>query len=191
MKFTYPHAIENCIGEKIIFQERRQEPDGDRLLVESFVIPGSGPMTHTHFLQDEALTVVSGRLGYQIPGQREQYVYEGETIVFERGVPHRFWNDGKEVLHCKGWIKPANTIEFYLGSIFAAQNKSGSGRPELFDAAYLMKRYSSEYALHDIPPFVKRVLVPVVYSLGMVLGKYRHFKNAPSPVKKQDISASN
>ena len=35
MKITYPHVIENCIGEKIIFKELIKEPDGDRLLGEN------------------------------------------------------------------------------------------------------------------------------------------------------------
>jgi len=183
MKFSYPHTIQNCIGEKIIFQERIAEPDGDRLILESFVVPGSGPIMHTHHLQDESLTVIKGRLGYQIGNQREQYVYEGETIVFEKGTPHRFWNDSKEELHCKGWIKPANTIEFFLSSVFAAQNKSGKAEPEKFDGAFLMTRYKSEYDMVGIPEFVKNYIIPTTYFIGKLFGKYKHFSQAPAPVK--------
>ena len=66
MKITYPHVIESCIGEKIIFTELIKEPDGDRLSGESFVKPGSGPLMHTHWLQDESLTVIRGKIGYQV-----------------------------------------------------------------------------------------------------------------------------
>jgi len=182
MNITYPHIIENCIGEKLIFQELQKEPDGDRLLVENYVAPGSGPVMHTHWLQDESLTVINGQLGYQIQGQPKKYAKEGETILFERGIPHRFWNDGKDILHCKGWLKPANTITFFLTSLYAAQNKSGSAQPEPFDGAYLIKRYSSEYDLPDLPKFVKKIIIPVTYRIGKLLGKYSHFKNAPDPV---------
>ncbi len=41
MKFAYPHVIENCIGEKLIFKELQKEPDGDRLLVDNYVQPWS------------------------------------------------------------------------------------------------------------------------------------------------------
>ena len=183
MKFSYPHSIQNCIGETIIFQERIAEPDGDRLIIENYVAPGVGPVMHTHFLQDEAITVIKGRLGYQLENEREQYIYEGETIVFEKGVPHRFWNDTKEVMHCKGWIKPALSIEFFLGSIFEAQNKSGKAEPEKFDGAYLVSRYKSEYELVGIPGFVRKVVIPFTYLLGKLLGKYKHFKHAPAPVR--------
>ncbi len=182
MKYSYPHTIENCLGEKLIFKSIERELDGDKLIVENFVTPGSGPIMHTHLLQDECLTVVNGKLAYEIEDQPVQYVHEGETVLFKRGVPHRFWNDGEEVLHCTGWVKPANTLVFFLSSIFAAQNKSGKAQPEQFDGAFLMKRYSSEYDLPEIPKFVKKVVVPITYYTGRLLGKYKHFKNAPEPV---------
>ena len=183
MNITYPHTIENCIGEKLIFKELIQEPDGDKVVVENYVKPGAGPLMHTHWLQDEGLTVIKGRIGYQVLGQPEQYANEGESVVFKRGTPHRFWNAGEEVLQCTGWLKPANTIVFFLTSIYAAQNKAGKAQPEQFDGAYLMTRYSSEYDLPEIPKFVKKTIIPMTYYIGKLLGKYKHFKDAPEPVK--------
>jgi quercetin dioxygenase-like cupin family protein len=182
MKIVYPHVIENCLGEKLIFKELLKEPNGDRLIVENYVTPNNGPLMHTHWLQDESLTVVNGKIGYQVQGQSEQYAGEGETVLFKRGVAHRFWNAGQEVLHCKGWLKPANTIVFFLSSVYAAQNKSGKAEPETFDGAYLLTRYSTEYDLPEIPPFVKKIIIPITYFVGRVLGKYKHFRDAPQPV---------
>jgi quercetin dioxygenase-like cupin family protein len=183
MRITYPHTIENCIGEKLIFQKLQKEPDGDRIIVENYVTPGNGPVMHTHLLQDEALTVIKGRLAYEVQGQPVKYASRGETVSFKRGTPHRFWNDGQDTLHCIGWIKPANTIAFFLTALYAAQNKSGKAQPEQFDGAYLIKRYSSEYDIPGIPKFVKKIIVPVTYYIGKLLGKYKHFKNAPAPLK--------
>jgi quercetin dioxygenase-like cupin family protein len=186
MKISYPHTIKNCTGEKIIFKEVQKEPDGDRVLVENFVSPGHGPLMHTHFLQDESLTVVNGRIGYQIMGEPEQYAGEGATVLFKRGVPHRFWNDGQDELHCTGWIKPANTIVFYLSAIYAAQNKSGKSQPETFDSAYLLTRYSKEYDLPEIPKLVKKIILPITYTIGKLFGKYKHFENAPEPLRTDE-----
>ena len=183
MNYKLPHTIKNCIGETLIFKEVVHEVDGDKLLVENYVVPGSGPVMHTHLLQDEALTVLEGRIGYQIKGGPEQFAGVGETIVFERGTPHRFWNAGDEVLHCKGWVKPMNTIVFFLSSVYAAQNKTGTAIPEKFDGAYLIKRYASEYDMADMPSFVKKIVIPITYYVGKLLGKYKHFHNAPEPVK--------
>ena len=183
MTFKFPHSIENCIGERITFLGTEKGPDGDKLLVENFVTPGQGPVMHTHWLQDECLTVVNGKIGYQVLGQEEQFAEEGESILFKKGMPHRFWNAGQDELHCKGWIYPANTIVFFLSSIYAAQNKTGTGQPEKFDGAYLMTRYASEYDMPEIPAFVKKTIIPFTYLVGKLLGKYKHFKDAPAPVR--------
>lgn len=183
MDYKLPHTIENCQGETLTFKELIKEPDGDRLIVENYVQPNAGPPMHTHFLQDEALTVVAGRIGYQVQGEEPKYAGVGDTVLFERGTPHKFWNAGEDILHCEGYIKPANTIVFYLSSIFAAQNKSGSEQPEKFDGAYLLTRYASEYDMPEIPSFVKKVVLPATYQVGRLLGKYKHFANAPEPVK--------
>ncbi len=183
MNIRYPHVIENCVGEKLIFLAVQPEPGGDCLLVENYVQPGCGPVMHTHWQQDECLTVMEGKLGYEVLGGEKQYVGAGETVLFERGTPHRFWNAGKEVLHCTGWVKPANTLVFFLSAIYAAQNKSGKAQPETFDAAYLVKNYASEYDLAEMPGFVKKVIIPATYYAGKLLGKYDHFKDAPTPLK--------
>ena len=183
MDYQFPHTIQNPGGEKIIFIRLLKEPGGDKLVVENFVKPAGGPPMHTHFLQDEVLTVVRGSIGYQIKGKAAQVAKTGETVVFPRGVAHRFWNAGNGELHCTGYVKPANTLVFFLSSVYAAQNKSGSERPEAFDAAYLLTRYSSEYEMNDIPWPVRKLIMPVIYFIGKLFGKYKHFKDAPTPIK--------
>jgi quercetin dioxygenase-like cupin family protein len=183
MNYQLPQTIKNPFGETLIFKELIQEPDGDKLLVENYVTPKSGPPMHTHFLQEEALTVKSGRIGYQVKRGAPQFAGVGETVVFKPGVPHRFWNDGEDMLHCTGYVKPANTIVFYLSSMYAAQNRSGTTQPDKFDAAYLLTRYASEYDMPELPTFVKKVILPITYLVGRLMGKYKHFRNAPQPVK--------
>jgi quercetin dioxygenase-like cupin family protein len=183
MKYKYPHTIENCLGERIIFQSVEPAADGDKVIVEAFCKPGAGPAMHTHFKQEEELTVVSGKMGYQLLGQAFQYANVGETVLFKRGTPHKFWAEGQEPLHCKGWIQPANSIVFFLSAVYAAQNKSGKGEPEPFDGAYLLTKFASEYDMPEIPSFVKKVIFPITYFVGRLLGKYKHFVDAPSALK--------
>jgi quercetin dioxygenase-like cupin family protein len=182
MNYQFPHSIENCLGEKLVFLQMEEGPGGSRVLVENFVQPGFGPPMHTHFLQEETLTVVKGRIGYLVKGQQPQFAEAGATVVFKPGVPHRFWNAGDDVLHCKGYITPAHTIVFFLSSIYAAQNKTGSAKPDMFDGAYLLKRYAAEYDM-ELPWLVKKVIIPITYYTGKLLGEYDHFKDAPAPVK--------
>jgi hypothetical protein len=46
-----------------------------------------------------------------------------------------------------------------------------------------MTRYASEYDLPEVPSFVKKAILPATYHVGRLLGKYKHFKDAPDPVK--------
>ena len=34
----------------------------------------------------------------------------------------------------------------------------------------------------DVPAVVRRIVMPIVYAAGTVLGKYAKFKDAPAPV---------
>jgi quercetin dioxygenase-like cupin family protein len=181
-RYTYPHVIENGGGERLVFQRRVRSATGDRLEGENFVQPGAGPPMHVHHLQEEALTVVSGRIGYQRPGQPAQFAGPGEQVVFKAGDAHKFWNAGTEVLHCTAYIDPPDNIEFFLGALFASTARNGGARPGLFDVAFLLTRYRSEFGMLAIPAIVQRLVFPVVVAIGGALGKYRRFADAPAPV---------
>lgn len=183
MDIKLPLTIENGLGEKIIFRRLESSPEGDKIINEGFCAPGGGPPMHTHFKQDEGFTVLSGKLGYQTLGEAAKYAGPGESIVFKRGTPHRFWAEGSETLHIEGWLQPANNIVFFLSSLYAAQKKSGKSQPDQFDAAFLLTRYASEFDMTFLPKFVKKVVIPVTYQFGKILGKYKHFRNAPEPVR--------
>lgn len=184
MHFKLPHTIESGLGEKIIFKEIITEPDGDKVIIEGHCKPGRGPAMHVHYRQDEAMTIVQGKMACQVAGQEPLYLGPGETATFLRNTPHRFWNAGEDDLIMHSWVKPANSIIFFLTALYAAQKKSGTGRPEAFDAAYLMVKYRDEYSLPELPPFVRNVVMPVTYNIGRALGKYRKFRGAPEPLKK-------
>lgn len=179
---AYPYTIDNGHGERITFLGRTRTPDGEALELENRVRPGVGPPMHSHLHQEEALTVVGGRIGYQRKGEAPRFAEAGATVVFPAGVAHRFWNAGKDELHCTGYIRPPGNVEFFLSTIFAAQRAGRGGRPELFDVAYLMTRYRSEYRTDAVPPLVQRVVLPLVALAGRLLGRYRKFANAPAPL---------
>ena len=170
----YPHTIENGAGERITFLRRVPSPRGERLEVENVVTPGVGPPMHVHHHQEEALTVEQGRIGYQRPG---------ETVVFKPGEPHRFWNAGEVELRVTGYIEPADNAEYFLTELFASTRKNGAGRPDPFDAAFLIRRYRSEFAMVDISAAAQRFAFPVLVVVGKLLGRYRKYAGAPEPVR--------
>lgn len=181
--YTYPHTVENLFGEILIFQSIVEENGEKKLMLLNKLSPGAGPPFHVHYKQDEGLTVNSGLLGYQVDGEEEKFLHEGERVVFKRGEMHRFWNAGEDVLECEGWVKPANTLDYFLTGIYNSMNKAGKAEGDPFDSAFLMTRYKSEYDLKDIPNFVKKVVFPITVVVGKLLGKYKHFKDAPKPIQ--------
>jgi quercetin dioxygenase-like cupin family protein len=178
----YPRTITNGGGERFTFVRRVTGPDGDRLEVEGVATPGAGPPMHVHHLQEEVIVVVSGRVGFQVPGQEPQYATAGETKVFGPGVAHKWWNAGDVELHMTGWVKPPLNLEYFLSELFAATARNGGARPGLFDIAFLATRYRTEFTMVEIPIAVQRVVFPIVLALGFLLGKYGRFRDAPAPV---------
>lgn len=184
MTRTYPYTIDNGNGELLTFTGVTEGPEGVRAWVDGVAQPGAGPPMHVHYLQEEAATVVRGRLGYQILGGEPRFAGPGETVVWPPGTAHKWWNAGEDELHMTGWCSPPDNIEFYLGTLFRSTKDNGGKRPGLFDAAFLMTRYRSEFAVVEIPAFLRRVVIPLVYGLGQMLGKYRKFTDAPPPVTR-------
>jgi quercetin dioxygenase-like cupin family protein len=182
-RYTYPHTIENGTGERITFSRKAGGAAGERLEAENVVKPGAGPPMHTHYLQEEVLTVQQGRIGYQRLGQPAQYAGPGETVRFGAGEPHKFWNAGEGDLLCTGYIDPILNVEYFLTEMFASV-KRGGGRPDLFDMAFLATRYRNELAVLEIPPAVQRLVFPVMVALGRLLGRYRRFAGAPPPASR-------
>ena len=73
---------------------------------------------------------------------------------------HRFWNAGDGELRCSGWASPPANLEYFLTEAFASMRR-GRGRPNPFDAAYLLGRYRTEFAQGDVPAPVRVVVFPI------------------------------
>ncbi|MBC5773545.1 cupin domain-containing protein [Pontibacter sp. KCTC 32443] len=181
MKITLPYTIKNKAGEKLTFTGITVKDGIEYLEAENEVQPGAGPPMHVHYRQDESLTVVSGRMGYQEPGGEAKYAGPGESALFKAGTPHRFWNAGTDVLFCKGYITPPDNVVYFLSEMYKSIDQNGS-RPGMYDVAFLLHRYRSEFDMLGIPGFVRKVLFPVVLFFGNLTGKHRKFADAPPPL---------
>lgn len=183
MKSHLPTTIENITGEKLTFLSITVKDGIEYLEGENETQPNAGPPMHVHYKQDESFTVISGKIGYQTRGEEKKYAGPGETILFKAGVPHKFWNAGPELLHCKGYISPPDNAVYFLTQLFKSSNENG-GRPGIFDAAFLLNRYKTEFGLLEIPPLVQKLLFPLILLIGKITGKYKKFNDAPPPLYK-------
>lgn len=178
----YPIQIDNGHGERLMFERLVPMPNGDRLEVRNEVEPGAGPPMHVHFKQEEGLTVVAGRVGYQLKGEAPRYAGVGESVVFAPGVAHRFWAAGDERLCCMGYIQPADNSVYFLSEVFRSTRANG-GQPNAFTAAYLLHKYRSEFAILAIPGFVTSVVFPVLRLIGGLTGRFKEFEGGPTPLR--------
>jgi hypothetical protein len=80
---------------------------------------------------------------------------------------------------------PPDNVEFYLAAMFASMKENGGKRPGLFDAAFLTIRYRTEFAMLELPMVMRRLLVPIIYVVGLALGKYTKYKDAPPPIQRR------
>ena len=179
----YPYTIDNGHGEQLTFTGVTSGPEGESAEADGIAQPGAGPPMHVHYLQEEAVRVIHGRVGYQVLGEEAKFAEAGESVVWPAGTAHKWWNAGKTELRMIGWCRPPGNVEFYLTTLFTSAKQNG-GRPALFDAAFLLTRYRSEFAMLDLPVFVRHIVMPVVYAIGRVIGKYEKYKNAPEPLAK-------
>ena len=183
-RYTYPHTIENGAGERLVFARVVAGKVSDRLEGENIVQPGAGPPMHAHRLQEEVLTVRQGRMGYQRPGEPARYAGPGETVAFGPGEAHKFWNAGDDELVCTGYIEPILNVEYFLTEMFASVQRHGGARPGLFDMAYLVTRYRSEFEVLEIPRPVQWIVFPLLVALGHLLGRYKRYADAPPPASR-------
>ena len=181
-RYSYPHTIDNGGGERITFLRSVAAADGWRLEGDNVVKPGAGPRMHVHHYLVETFTVEEGRIGYQRLGEAARFAGPGETVAFKAGEPHRFWNAGESDLRCTASMQPADNAEYILTEIFESSRRRGGVGPDLFEFAFLARRYRSEYAPSEVPVFVQRVVFPVIVVIGKLLGKYGRYADAPEPV---------
>ena len=183
-------TIDNGGGERLTFLGVHTDERGDYVRIHSSVAPGGGPPMHVHHLQDEGLTIESGELTYVVAGEEPRTAGAGESITFKAGVEHKFYNAGNEPVEATGWVGPPNNIEYYLTQMFAALRAGGGKRPRLYDAAYLSRRYRSEFTMTEIPMPVQRTLFVVLVAVGRALGWEKRFAGAPAPVTARESQST-
>jgi quercetin dioxygenase-like cupin family protein len=181
MKFNFPFTITNG-GEKLTFSKMYVKDGVEVIEGITEVQPKAGPPMHVHYQQDESFEVVSGKMAYQVLGEEPKYAYPGDYVKIKAGIPHKFWNDGDDVLVTKAWVTPPGNFIYFLSEIFKSMS-ANKGRPGLYDAAYLLNRYKSEFNMYEIPSFVKKYMFPVALFFGNLFGKYKKFQGAPQPIR--------
>lgn len=185
-KYNFPFTIDSGHGEQLTFMQLVTINGEERIEGISRCMPGAGPPFHTHLRQDEGFTVTKGTMAIQVKGGEIRYLSAGQSAVFKRGEPHRFWNSGKDELVFNGWVQPAENFIFFLSTLYESRSKSPKGIPNLFDIAFLLTKYKNEYAMTDLNILIRKIMIPGAYRIGKLTGKHSKFSDSPEPFRKSN-----
>lgn len=153
---------------------RLRDPGGQVILSIEGSLPSgaNGPPPHIHYQQREEGAVIAGTLGARV-GDQTITISTGGSAVFPAGAVHNWWNAGADLLEFNGRAVPAADLDRYLQGVFAVMNAGPDRRPPLFYMAHVLWRHRHTQAVMVPPPFIQRVLFPLILLLGRILGKYK------------------
>jgi len=55
--------------------------------------------------------------------------------------------------------------------VFDSQKRNGGRRPDVFEIAFLTRRYRTEFAMLEIPALVQQLVFPMLVVVGRLLGR--------------------
>ena len=172
----------NKNGETLTITRSASETNGQQTEFQGTDEPGIGPPMHVHYKQEEKVKVEKGKMRVKTL-TKEFSLTEGQEYTFQPGEAHRFWNEGDQVLHYSGHVKPSNNYEYFISQVYKSANEAKDDKPSAFDAAFLLTKYKSEMDMLVIPKPVKLIVFPILLTIGKLTGKFKKFADAPSPIK--------
>ena len=157
-----------------VLEIRRETRNGEIVFGLRRTLPPrrQGPPLHIHHLEDEEGWVTAGTLSAEVDGQRLTF-RPGETVRLPRGVPHRWWNEGDELVAFEGYARPAGDLDRYLHAVFEVMNAGPPNRPPLFYLAHLALRHRRTQTVLVLPPVIQGLLFRAVVFVGTLSGRYR------------------
>lgn len=180
----YPRVVAMGPLETMTIHGPEEHDGAVRLAVGNELRPGARVPMHAHHFQEEAITVISGRIGYRVASEPARAAGAGETVVFGPGKYHAFWAEGDETLRVQGYIEPPLNMEYLFTKFAESVQEHGGKRPGLLDVAYLIHRYRAEYGFGG--PRVLRALVPLLAGLARLTGRARKYADAPPSATAAD-----
>jgi mannose-6-phosphate isomerase-like protein (cupin superfamily) len=113
------------IKDKVTLIKTGEETDGDYILMEIEMSPGSSKMMHYHTSFTEEFIPVQGILGVQI-GKQKLLLRPGRKAVAQVDQSHRFYNPGKNPIRFTVRIAPA--YESFTDSLRINYGLAADGR---------------------------------------------------------------
>jgi quercetin dioxygenase-like cupin family protein len=120
---------------------------GGSLVVDEWGLPAGGMIPpHTHTREDECSYVLEGELTCYVGGE-VVLASKGSYVVKPRGIPHAFYNAGKEQVRVMELLTPGESFEGYFDEYETIASQSTSDDGHRTSRSELGKRYGITW--HD------------------------------------------
>lgn len=160
-------------GQRVVIRLGTQETGGERLLADFYIRPGGAVVTeHVHPGIDETITILKGRVGVSINGERS-VAEPGRKLHVPRGTAHEWWNAGDEEVHILLEIIPAARYELLLRNLIglAQDGKTDHrGVPSLLRLALLAREFDDVAQLARPPRLVQKALFALLAPIARLKG---------------------
>jgi mannose-6-phosphate isomerase-like protein (cupin superfamily) len=176
-------TIENPVtGERIVFHKTSAETNGEYVEIEVFVKPGGVvAAAHVHPYQTERFEILGGTIGMKVGRKKIEAGY-GDVVTVEPGMPHKFWNAGKDELHFACVVRPALQFEHLLETMFALAvdgKTNRKGMPNPLRLAVIAKANFDTVRLPFPPAWAQKVGLALGSPVGRLLGYRPTYTPAP------------
>lgn len=159
-------------GQRMRFLSGQEDP-GDVLRIETRIPPtANAEPLHVHPYQESEVRVVSGILHFEVDGALH-VVAPGQRIEIDRGIPHRFWNEGPDEVNAVADFNPALRTADFFRTYFELANDGeldAQGRPSALRTALLGPRFGDEIRLTKPPWWLQRAAFALLGPLARLRG---------------------
>lgn len=156
-------------GERIVIRQSGAQTNGELLVFDLYLPPGGHvPARHTHPVQQERFTVVSGTMRFELP-RKTILAHAGEVVTVPAGTPHWFGNAGSGVAQARVEVRPALRMEEVFEASAAMRQIGpifGARLPRVHDLARFLVDFRREVTMPHVPPSVTLALLAPLVWLG-------------------------
>lgn len=172
-------------GERIIFRRTGQDTGGLLVEFEHYMSARSAPVfpEHVHLNQEERFEIIAGAARYRLDGIEHQ-ARAGETVVVPMGVVHiNCWNAGPDELYMRHSLQPGRGADIFFETMFILSETgktNAKGEVNLLQLAVIGNAIESETYSAGVPIFLQRLGLPVLATLGRLMGYRARYLQARS-----------
>ena len=145
------------------------QPDGENLIVDTWVEPGGGLPAHLHPRQEERWSVIDGKVRFQLGETKRVIGPEDGEMVVRPQTKHAIASVSDRDAHLRCVVVPAYGLqEFLIESAAAAREglfmrggipKSPRGARW---AARFLKQHREDVVMSFPPPFMQRAMIALL-----------------------------